>query len=172
MLATQAPLISAEAAAYPEWLHASMSAYLGVPILVRGKVMGFLQLASITPGYFTARHAEQLRAFANHAAVAIENAQLYDKLLGYTSHLEQRVAERTAELNQEKERVEAILNSTNDAIVVTDVDGLIRQTNPSFRNLFAYQLGGAVGQASALLTAPQHAARLVLTLTEGMAPLP
>ena len=52
--------------------------YLGAPIRHQDQVIGFLNLDSRTPGYYSAIHAEQLQAFADHAAVAIQNARLYE----------------------------------------------------------------------------------------------
>ncbi len=54
--------------------------YAGAPILLKGKVIGFINLASNTPDFFTAAHAEGLQAFVDQAAVAIENAQLYNEI--------------------------------------------------------------------------------------------
>ena len=39
----------------------------------------FINLNSATAGFFTAVHAERLQAFANQAAIAIENARLYEQ---------------------------------------------------------------------------------------------
>ena len=50
--------------------------YLGVPIRIKGGVVGFLNLDSATPGFFTANHALRLQAFADQAATALENARL------------------------------------------------------------------------------------------------
>lgn len=54
--------------------------YVAAPILIRDKVAGFLNLDSATPGFFTTGHAGRLQAFADQAAVAIENARLYEKV--------------------------------------------------------------------------------------------
>lgn len=51
--------------------------YIGAPIHSRGEVIGFLNLDSATPGFFTEAVAERLQVFADQAAVAIENARLY-----------------------------------------------------------------------------------------------
>ncbi len=55
------------------WLHS----YVGAPIRVRGQVVGFLNLNSATVGFFTDAHAERLQAFADQAAIAIENARVF-----------------------------------------------------------------------------------------------
>jgi signal transduction histidine kinase len=53
--------------------------YLGAPIQSEGRVIGFINLNSAAVGFFTAVHAERLQAFANQAAIAIENARLYEQ---------------------------------------------------------------------------------------------
>lgn len=54
--------------------------YLTVPIQIRQHTVGFLNLDSATSGFFNSNHAERLQAFANHAAIAIENARLYEQV--------------------------------------------------------------------------------------------
>src|SRR5579859_4900562 len=58
-----------------EWIHSN----LVVPIRLKDKVLGFLSLDSATPGFFTQLHAERLQTFADQAAIAIQNARLYDR---------------------------------------------------------------------------------------------
>jgi PAS domain S-box-containing protein len=53
--------------------------YTGAPIRLKGKTIGFLHLNSVTPNFFTVVHAERLQAFADQAAIAIQNAQLHEK---------------------------------------------------------------------------------------------
>jgi diguanylate cyclase (GGDEF)-like protein/PAS domain S-box-containing protein len=50
-----------------------------VPIESRGKVVGVIDLLSGTPGFFTPLHTERIVAFASQAAVAIENAKLFEQ---------------------------------------------------------------------------------------------
>ena len=102
----------------------------------RGKVIGFLNLDSVSTDFFTEMHAQRLQAFADQASIAIEHAQLYDEIHHYAEELEQRVEERTAQLNDAKNRIEAILNSSNDVIILCRTDGTITQVNPAFDNLF------------------------------------
>lgn len=47
-----------------------------VPLMVKDKAVGMLTLQHAEPAYFAARHAELALAFADHAAVASENAPL------------------------------------------------------------------------------------------------
>jgi GAF domain-containing protein len=82
--------------------------YVGAPIRIKGQVIGFLNLDSTTPGFFTLDHAKRLEVFADQAGIAIENARLYDEIRRYAADLERRVVERTAELSQR----EVVLSET------------------------------------------------------------
>ena len=65
-------------------------------------------------------------------AIAIAMARFDDmmKLRHYADQLEQRVRERTAQVQTQYARLDAILRSTSDGIVVTDARGEIIQGNP------------------------------------------
>jgi PAS domain S-box-containing protein len=53
-------------------------AWMGVPLMVKERVVGMLSLNHNQPGYYTAEHADLAMAFANQVAVAIDNARLYE----------------------------------------------------------------------------------------------
>lgn len=53
---------------------------LCVPLLVQNKPVGILRLDSLLPGRFTEEGLRFLRTIGDVAAVALENAQLYDKV--------------------------------------------------------------------------------------------
>jgi signal transduction histidine kinase len=59
---------------------ASTRAWMGVPLISGDRVTGMLRLDHFVPGYFSEHDAEIAMAIANHAAVAIENAQLYEEV--------------------------------------------------------------------------------------------
>ncbi|HEC23961.1 MAG TPA: PAS domain S-box protein [Chloroflexi bacterium] len=141
---TGEPLLIPNVADYPGWLHLTSQeptrSYLGAPICVDGVTIGFLTLDSWEPDYFTPAHARRLQAFVDQAAVAIQNARLYQELEAYSSYLEQAVEERTTELQRSKERVEAILNNSPDAILLLGADGRIGTANPAFYRTFGYEV--------------------------------
>jgi signal transduction histidine kinase len=58
--------------------HPPMHSFLGVPIRIRDEVFGNLYLAESTNGEFSAEDEELTKALAATAAVAIENARLYE----------------------------------------------------------------------------------------------
>ncbi len=133
---------------------------VGVPIRYQGTVIGLLNVVSETPGFFTEAHAAKLQAFADQAALAIENARLYAESLKHAVELEQRVEERTAQLNHSKERVEAILNSSTDILLIVTPEGLIDQVNPSFYEILGCSSDEVVLQSLVRLVAEEKAARL------------
>jgi PAS domain S-box-containing protein len=141
-----------------------IQSHIGAPIRAHGQIIGFIHLDSAQPNFFTAYHGEQLSIFADQAAIAIKNAQLYDQLRQKALELEQRVDERTIELHQAKEHVEAILNNSSDAIIVAHIDGCIRQTNPAFNQTFHYLPDAVVGQSVSVLTDPADSAVLLAAL--------
>jgi PAS domain S-box-containing protein len=83
MIASQMPIIISDTQTSPLWVKrmhlAWVRSFLGAPIQSEGQVIGFITLNSATPGFFTPVHAERLQAFANQAAVAIQNARLYQQ---------------------------------------------------------------------------------------------
>ena len=109
MMETGRPLAIPDTESYPGWGDLPearwVRSYAGAPIWKRGRLIGFINLDSATPGFFTPIHAERLQAFSDQAAIAIENAQLYDTIRQHAEVLEQRVAERTRELESANERL-------------------------------------------------------------------
>jgi PAS domain S-box-containing protein len=164
MLSTGRPYLVTDTTNDPNWLALSeaswVRAYIGAPIRAHGQIIGFLNLSSTTPGFFSPVHLERLQALADQAAIAIHNAQLYDELRRHARTLEEHVEQRTAELRQVKERVETILNNSSDAIIVTRLDGTISQANPAFQALFGYPADDAIYQPALSLAEPDHAALL------------
>jgi PAS domain S-box-containing protein len=53
--------------------------WMAIPLMLKKQVIGMLSLAHSQPNYYTPRYAELALAFANQAAIAIENAQLYEQ---------------------------------------------------------------------------------------------
>ncbi len=145
----------------------NLPAYLGMPIMLRGQALGLLNLYRAEPGSFTpidaarvlgiinvyraepdsftTNDAARVLAFTYQAAGAIWNARLYHELEAYNSFLEQAVEERTADLRAAKERVEAILNHSPDAILLLDADARVQAANPAFEALTGYQVEQAIG---------------------------
>jgi len=104
MMESGEPLVIPDTATYPGWVRVPVQewlrSYAAAPIVVRGEVIGFLNVDSATPGFFTQAHAEALRVFADHAAATIENARLFEAERERSTQLGAvaRVAERIASI--------------------------------------------------------------------------
>jgi PAS domain S-box-containing protein len=53
--------------------------WLGVPLILKGQPIGLLAISHDEPGHYTEWHVELARTIANQAAIAIENARLYEQ---------------------------------------------------------------------------------------------
>ena len=79
--------------------HLPVRSYLAVPVASRsGEVIGGLFFGHPTTGKFLERHERLMVGLAGQAAVAIDNARLYQTVRRSNETLEQRVIARTAEL--------------------------------------------------------------------------
>lgn len=84
--------------------HLPVRSYLAVPVTSRsGEVIGGLLFGHERPAVFTARHEKLITGIAGQAAVAIDNARLFETTQRLNETLEARVIERTAELEQAQE---------------------------------------------------------------------
>ncbi len=112
-------------------------AALTAPLIDQDHLIGTLGLLADTPNFFTAEHMEIVTETSTQLTIAIRQMHLSEALARHTVDLEQRVIERTAELQAAKDRVEAILNNSLDGILLIHPDLRIQQTNAAFNTLFA-----------------------------------
>lgn len=117
MQQTLQPLAIPDVTEDAAWVHSRpehrwIRSYVGVPIYIRERLLGFLNVLSAEPNFYTEADAQRLEALAHHVAVAIENAHLYQQaqceieerlraereLQQHRDHLEELVASRTADL--------------------------------------------------------------------------
>jgi signal transduction histidine kinase/CheY-like chemotaxis protein len=87
--------------------------YYGVPLIVKGEVKGVLEIYHRAQFEADPDWLEFLEMLAGQAAIAIDNAQLFNSLQDTNAELECRVAERTAELNKTNAELERA-NRTKD----------------------------------------------------------
>jgi signal transduction histidine kinase len=79
----------------PEW----EGAIVGLPLKIGDRVVGVMNVGYAQPRTFRDAELRVMRLLGDQAAIAIENARLYDQIRSHAEELEQRVAERTEELN-------------------------------------------------------------------------
>jgi signal transduction histidine kinase len=86
---------------------------LFAPLQVGQQVIGAISAQSYTLDAYNDEHLELLTVVAHQAAIAIDNARLYDQIRDYADELEARVAERTNDLAAVNKELEAFAYSVS-----------------------------------------------------------
>jgi signal transduction histidine kinase/tetratricopeptide (TPR) repeat protein len=107
---TGQPVVVPDVTRSNEWVpggpeHRWIKSYVGAPLFVRGQTIGFLNVNSSTPNAYNQSDADRLLAFAYQAALAIDNARLYDRV---QQELEERVRAQE-ELRRHRDRLEDLV---------------------------------------------------------------
>ncbi len=104
----------------------ALRSILCVPLKVKSKVTGVVYADNrIRAGLFGERELTLLDAFANQAAVAIENARLFEQ-----------VRQTLQEVTENKDLLEKVFSSITSGVITTDVDGNILIYNKAAEQIF------------------------------------
>jgi signal transduction histidine kinase len=87
---------------------AGLRSWLGVPLKAHDTVIGVLYVISHTPQQFCDDDQQLLNALSDQAAIAIENARLYEQVRQHTNELETLVVERTHALQEANRKLEMV----------------------------------------------------------------
>jgi PAS domain S-box-containing protein len=111
-------------------------AVLGVPVIWQGQVTGVIDVLDDRPQRFTKADQELLTLFANHAAIAIENARLLEQekrhaeeVTRYSTDLEQLVLERTGKLAESERRFRELADLLPQIVFEIDGNGSLQFMN-------------------------------------------
>ena len=127
-------------------LPSSQSAIV-VPVINKDKLVALIFSESQIPNKFTSNDIRFLTTLAGQIGMATERDQFYQELRQHAEILEHEVTDRTAELDFEKERIAAILESAGEGIVLTDIDGSILYANPALERQSGYAKNELLGQS-------------------------
>jgi signal transduction histidine kinase len=84
----------------------ALDAEIAVPLQLGDRLVGALTAGAKRSGlFYTAGDAEFLRALAHQTAIALENARTYEAVMTLNASLEERVRERTAQLQATNQRL-------------------------------------------------------------------
>lgn len=113
----------------------ALRSIIAVPLKVQGETIGVVYCDNrFMSGVFSQRELDVLATFANQAAVAIQNARLYDAA---RAHL--------AEVKATSELMTNIFESVNSGILTVDHDGLINTCNTAAAAILGSEPDDAVG---------------------------
>ena len=89
-----------------------------LPLATHGQVIGAIFIFRIYPDLFTPNDRVLLQSFADQAAIAVFNAQLY------------------GQVSYEKQRLDALLDSAADGILILHADLTIERVNDAFERIY------------------------------------
>ncbi len=90
----------------------------GLALIAHGQVIGVIFIFRSYPDLFSANDRALLSSFANQAAIAVYNARLYGEVM------------------LEKQRLDALLDSAADGIIILYADLTIERVNDAFERLY------------------------------------
>ncbi|HVU15215.1 MAG TPA: PAS domain S-box protein [Phototrophicaceae bacterium] len=134
---------------YQDWLWGG--AIIGLPLRFGNLVIGVMSLAYRQPHEFDEHEIRVLELLADQAAIAIHNAQLYQQIRNHAAELEQRVQERTGELQASETKYRALIEFAPDPIVIVDAAGVITLTNKRAEESFGYARQELIGRGVEIL---------------------
>jgi PAS domain S-box-containing protein len=100
----------------------------GLPLSAHGQVIGVIFIFRNYADVFTANDRVLLQSFADQAAVAVFNAKLY------------------RQINYEKQRLGALLDSAADGILILNADNTVERCNSAFEKLIGQGSEDVVGR--------------------------
>ncbi|HVM72883.1 MAG TPA: GAF domain-containing protein [Anaerolineales bacterium] len=86
-------------ARFPALVEAERLSWMGIPLVSKGEVEGVIALEKTEAYYFSLELVQLVTTFASQAAVALENARLYEESLRRAAELDER-SQRLALLNR------------------------------------------------------------------------
>lgn len=141
--------------------------YVGAPIRLDGVVIGFINVNGMAVNDFDETDAAHLATFADQAANAIRNARLYAALRDDADRLDGLVRERTAELQLERQRLQAVLEASGEGIVYTE-DAVIQYVNRALCDMIGYTPDDLIGLNLATAAHPVLPADYFLPILEAI----
>ena len=101
---------------------------LGLPLVARGSVVGVIFIFRAYMDNFSNNDLALLRSFADQAAIAVQNAQFY------------------SQINQERQRMNALLDSAADGILILSADHKVERCNPAAARMIGIDVKQAISK--------------------------
>ena len=158
VVTTGQPLVVADVSTDPRWIPMEMKepmrSFLGVPLVGRdGQPLGALTLSRPDVGAFDEDHARLLSTFANQAAMAIENARLYEQ--AQQEITERKLAEEA--LAHERDLLRALMDSIPDTIYFKDAASRFMRINKAQARVLGVDPEEAIGKTDFDFFTEEHA---------------
>jgi PAS domain S-box-containing protein len=122
---------------------------VGLPLIARNHVIGVIFIFRNYSGLFSSNDRGLLQSFADQAAIAVSNAKLY------------------TQMTHEKQRMNALLDSVADGILILKPNHIIERANPAFERLIGISVDELIGRShDEIVTWINHAHGITLESAE------
>jgi signal transduction histidine kinase len=111
---------------------------VGLSLVAHRQVIGVLFIFRNYPDLFTSNDKSLLRSFADQAAIAVFNAQLY------------------GQVRYEKQRLDALLDAAADGILILTADHIVERCNAAFERIYGQPQAEINGKAHDLVIRWAH----------------
>jgi PAS domain S-box-containing protein len=158
VLTTRHPLVIEDVQEEHGWVQSEevpesrkIRGWIGAPLIVRDHAVGVLNVDSHQVGTYGAAESEVVTAFADQAAAAVSNAQLF------------------AETQSARLRYASLFEDSIDPILISDLQGTISDANVRAQAFLGYSRQDLLGRSVLELHAPNNEQRLpeLASLQEG-----
>lgn len=124
----------------------NLRSVLIVPIAFRDDLLGVLIISRHEPNGFSKDDARLASLLASQAGVALERARLFESVQKYAQQLEAKVEDRTLEVKTEQQRIHALLETTDEELLVLNLEGHIQQVNRAFEDKHGLRAAELIGK--------------------------
>jgi PAS domain S-box-containing protein len=156
VLATRQPIVMRDVQAEPGWLLADnlpeagqIHGWIGAPLIVRDHAVGLLNVDSRTVGAYREQDADDVMAFADQAAAAVANAQLF------------------AETQAARRRYATLFEDSVDPVLITTPEGEVTDANVAAQEYLGASLDELHGRDIRSLHTPEAEPPSGLSLQTG-----
>ncbi len=113
---------------YPISFAEGLRSAIGVPLEIAKRPRGCLMVGHRRVHAFTGEEIDALTTFASQAAIAVENAELYERV------------------RREQARVESVVHSINEGLILADLGGTVTYVNRQAHDLFRLAAGECIAE--------------------------
>jgi PAS domain S-box-containing protein len=156
VLAMRQPIVIADVQADPGWLRqeafpeaGQIRGWIGAPLIVRDRAVGLLNVDSHRVGAYGEEDASDVMAFADQAAAAVANAQLF------------------AETQAARERYGTLFEDSVDPVLITTPEGVVTDANVAAQEYLGTTLDALLGRGILALHTPKGEEAPTLSLRPG-----
>ncbi len=113
-------------------------AYVILPLIIEGKLAGFLNFGMRTASHLTLNQMEIAQELAVQLAIGIQQARLNEHLRQHAEELDRLVTQRTRALRDREARLQAIFDNAALGVAITDLEGRLLETNQALQSMLHY----------------------------------